>query len=88
MKKNAILINTARGGVLDDRALAAALSSGQIAGAGLDVVEGEPHLVPELLTCPNLVLMPHSGGATVATRHAIVTMAVDNLIQQLAAHPE
>ena len=88
MKKNAILINTARGGVLDDRALAGALSVGQIAGAGLDVVEGEPHLAPELLACPNLVLMPHLGSATLATRQAMVTMAVDHLIQHLESKQE
>lgn len=84
MKKTAVLINTARGGVVDDIALAAALKAGTIAGAGLDVVEGEPLVNAELLSAPNLTLLPHLGSATQATRHAMVAMAVDNLIACLA----
>lgn len=83
MKKTAVLINTARGGVVDDAALAAALEAGTIAGAGLDVVENEPAILPALLKAPGLTLMPHLGSATLATRHAMVAQAVDNLITGL-----
>jgi lactate dehydrogenase-like 2-hydroxyacid dehydrogenase len=83
MKKSAVLINTARGGVVDDAALAAALEAGTIAGAGLDVFENEPAILPALLKAPGLTLMPHLGSATLATRHAMVTQAVDNLIAGL-----
>jgi gluconate 2-dehydrogenase len=84
MKRTAVLVNTARGGVVDDVALAAALKQGVIAAAGLDVFEGEPRVHPELLTLPNVVLAPHIGSATLATRHAMVQRAASNLLAVLA----
>lgn len=84
MKKTAILVNAARGGVVDDAALAQALTEGRIAGAALDVVENEPAVLPALLQAPNLVLSPHLGSATGATRYAMVVQAVDNLLAGLS----
>lgn len=84
MKKTAILVNAARGGVVDDAALAQALTEGRIAGAALDVVENEPAVLPALLQAPNLILSPHLGSATGATRYAMVVQAVDNLLATLA----
>ncbi len=83
MKPTATLTNIARGGVVDDAALAAALRARTIAAAGLDVFEGEPKLHPDLLTVPNVVLTPHIASATVATRRAMADLAVDNLIAAL-----
>ncbi|MEN9774372.1 MAG: hypothetical protein RL322_1442 [Pseudomonadota bacterium] len=80
MKPSATLINIARGGVVDDRALAAALSAGRIAAAGLDVFENEPALHPALLDCRNVVLTPHLGSATRSARVAMAALAADNLI--------
>lgn len=80
MKRTATLTNIARGGIVDDAALAAALRQGQIAAAGLDVFEGEPSVHPDLLTVPNVVLTPHIASATVATRFAMAKLAADNLI--------
>jgi gluconate 2-dehydrogenase len=80
MKPTATLINIARGGIVDDAALAAALREGRIAAAGLDVFEGEPAVHPDLLTVPNVVLTPHIASATVATRRAMANLAADNLI--------
>ena len=80
MKPTATLINIARGGIVDDAALAAALREGRIAAAGLDVFEGEPQLNPELLTVPNVVLTPHIASATLPTRRAMANLAADNLI--------
>lgn len=80
MKPTATLINIARGGIVDDAALAAALRDGRIAAAGLDVFEGEPTVHPDLLTVPNVVLTPHIASATVPTRRAMADLAVDNLI--------
>ncbi|MDH5856578.1 2-hydroxyacid dehydrogenase [Lampropedia aestuarii] len=79
MKPSAIVINTARGGVVDDLALAEALQQGRIAGAGLDVFEGEPQIHPQLLQAPNLLLSPHLGSATAATRRAMLELAIENL---------
>jgi gluconate 2-dehydrogenase len=70
----------ARGGIVDDAALARALKAGQIAAAGLDVFEGEPTVHPDLLTVPNVVLTPHIASATVGTRRAMADLAADNLI--------
>ena len=85
MKKTAYLINTARGGVVDQVALREALEAGEIAGAGLDVTEPEP--LPKddpLLTAPNLLVVPHVGSATFRTRSRMADMAVDNLLAALA----
>ena len=79
MKPTATLINIARGGIVDDAALAKALQSGKIFAAGLDVFEGEPQVHPELLKCNNIVLAPHIASATEKTRRAMVDLAVENL---------
>jgi gluconate 2-dehydrogenase len=80
MKPTATLVNIARGGIVDDAALAQALLSGQIAAAGLDVFEGEPSVHPDLLKASNVVLTPHIGSSTRATRLAMAHLAADNLI--------
>ena len=80
MKPTATLVNIARGGIVDDAALARALREGRIAAAGLDVFEGEPKVHPDLLTVPNVVLTPHIASATVPTRRAMANLAADNLI--------
>ena len=80
MKPTATLVNIARGGIVDDAALAAALHDKRIAAAGLDVFEGEPSVHPDLLTVPNVVLTPHIASATVPTRLAMAHLAADNLI--------
>jgi gluconate 2-dehydrogenase len=83
MKPTATLTNVARGGIVDDTALAAALRERRIAAAGLDVFEGEPAVTPALLALPNVVLTPHIASATVATRRAMADLAADNLIAAL-----
>jgi glyoxylate/hydroxypyruvate/2-ketogluconate reductase len=80
MKPTSNLVNIARGGIVDDAALAAALRDKRIAAAGLDVYEGEPKLHPGLLTVPNVVLTPHIASSTVPTRRAMADLAADNLI--------
>ncbi|NBX15000.1 MAG: D-glycerate dehydrogenase [Betaproteobacteria bacterium] len=80
MKPTATLINIARGGIVDDAALAQVLLEKRIAGAGLDVYEGEPSVHPELLKLPNVVLTPHIASATVKTRLAMADLAADNII--------
>lgn len=80
MKPSATLINIARGGIVDDAALAVALRNKTIAAAGLDVFEGEPKVHPDLLTVPNVVLTPHIASATMPTRLAMASLAADNLI--------
>jgi len=80
MKPTATLVNIARGGIVDDAALAVALREKRIAAAGLDVFEGEPKVHPDLLTVPNVVLTPHIASATVPTRRAMADLAADNLI--------
>lgn len=80
MKPTATLVNIARGGIVDDAALAVALREKRIAAAGLDVFEGEPKVHPDLLTVPNVVLTPHIASATVPTRLAMARLAADNLI--------
>jgi gluconate 2-dehydrogenase len=79
MKPTATLINIARGGIVDDGALAKALQAGKIFAAGLDVFEGEPQVHPELLKCSNIVLAPHIASASEKTRRAMVDLAVENL---------
>ena len=83
MKPTATLINIARGGIVDDAALAKALAARQIAAAGLDVFEGEPAVHPDLLKVPNVVLTPHIASATAPTRLAMAQLAADNLIAYL-----
>jgi glyoxylate reductase len=88
MKPTALLINTARGGVVDQDALRAALHEGTIAGAALDVTEPEPLPADHpLLDAPNLLVVPHVGSATVGTRAKMADMAVDNLLAALADRP-
>ncbi|MDM0105913.1 D-glycerate dehydrogenase [Variovorax sp. J22R24] len=86
MKPTATLVNIARGGIVDDAALAAALRDKRIAAAGLDVFEGEPKVHPDLLTVPNVVLTPHIASATVPTRRAMADLAVDNLVGYLVSN--
>ncbi len=83
MKPTATLTNIARGGIVDDAALAAALRERRIAAAGLDVFEGEPAVHPALLALPNVVLTPHIASSSVATRRAMANLAADNLIAVL-----
>ncbi|HQR56442.1 MAG TPA: D-glycerate dehydrogenase [Burkholderiaceae bacterium] len=84
MKPTAVLINIARGGVVDDRALVAALRDGKIAAAGLDVFENEPALHPGLLELENVVMTPHIASSTRATRTAMAQLAMTNLRAALA----
>jgi len=79
MKPSAFLINTARGDIVDEAALIAALKAGRIGGAALDVLEREPQVPPELLTMENVVLLPHLGSATQETRVAMGLRALENL---------
>ena len=87
MKPTATLTNIARGGVVDDAALAAALREQRIAAAGLDVFEGEPSVHPDLLQVPNAVLTPHIASASVPTRRAMFQLACDNLVAALGLGP-
>ena len=88
MKPTATLVNIARGGIVDEVALADALANGRLAAAGLDVYEGEPAVRPELLALRNVVLTPHIASASLATRRAMVSLAVDNLIAALGEGPD
>ena len=87
MKRSAYLINTSRGPVVDEKALAWALRTRLIAGAGLDVFEHEPQIEPELLTLENVLLVPHLGSGTVETRTAMADLAVRNVAAVLSGQP-
>jgi len=84
MKETAVLVNTSRGPIVDEAALATALASGEIAGAGLDVYDREPEVHPALLALENVVLAPHLGSATVETRAAMGMLAARNLVAVLS----
>ena len=83
MKPSAVLVNAARGPIIDESALAEALATGQIFAAGLDVFEREPEVHPRLRESPRAVLVPHLGSATVETRDAMGMLAVDNVLAAL-----
>ena len=76
LKPDAFLINTGRGGLVDDEALAAALKEGTITGAALDVAENEPDVHPDLLKLPNVIITPHIGTATPGVRMAMIQEAL------------
>ena len=88
MKPTATLTSIARGGLIDEDALAGALQSGRLAAAGLDVFEGEPAINPRLLACRNVVLTPHIASASLTTRRAMVALAVDNLLAAMGVGPD
>ena len=83
MKRTAFVVNSARGPIIDEAALVAALEAGEIAGAGLDVFENEPAVHPGLLSMENVVLLPHLGSATVETRTAMAELAAANCLNVL-----
>ena len=87
MQPDAMIINTARGDVIDEKALIAALVDRQIGGAGLDVFQGEPHIDPALLAAPHTVFLPHMGSTTREARTAMGMRAVDNLVAFFAGKP-
>jgi glyoxylate reductase len=87
MKPTAVLVNTARGPIVDEAALAAALQVGTIRAAALDVFEREPAVEPALLACENAVLTPHLGSATIETRTAMASLAAENVRAVLAGRP-
>jgi glyoxylate reductase len=87
MKRSALLVNTARGSIVDEDALVWALKERLIAGAALDVFEKEPSVHPDLMTLENVVLSPHLGSATRETRTAMADLAVRNVLEVLAGRP-
>ncbi|MDY7106471.1 MAG: D-glycerate dehydrogenase [Actinomycetota bacterium] len=87
LRPTAVLVNTSRGAVVDEAALAEALHAGRLFGAGLDVYESEPDVHPRLRSAPGVTLLPHIGSATVRTRARMADLAVDGVLDALAAHP-
>ncbi|GBQ95047.1 D-isomer specific 2-hydroxyacid dehydrogenase [Acetobacter nitrogenifigens DSM 23921 = NBRC 105050] len=87
LPRGAIFVNAARGRLVDEDALLAALSSGQLAAAGLDVCRNEPNPDPRLLAAPNVFMTPHVGSATVETRSAMGMLALDNVVAIVADAP-
>jgi glyoxylate reductase len=87
MRPHAVLVNTARGPIVDECALVRALQEGWIAAAGLDVFENEPELAPGLADLPNVVLAPHIGSATVGTRNRMAEIAAQNVVAALEGKP-
>lgn len=87
MKPSAVLVNVARGGIVDDAALATALREGRLAAAGLDVFEGEPALHADLLRLENVLLSPHIASASADTRRAMAALAADNVLAALGHGP-
>ena len=83
MKRTAVLVNTSRGPLVDERALERFLREGQIWGAGLDVFEDEPELTPGLSELPNVVLAPHTGSATTGTREAMGRLCAEAVVAVL-----
>jgi lactate dehydrogenase-like 2-hydroxyacid dehydrogenase len=83
MRPGSILVNAARGQVVDGASLAVALTNGPLGAAGLDVFENEPEIHPALLACPNAVFTPHMGSADRRTREAMVSTAIADLIHVL-----
>jgi glyoxylate/hydroxypyruvate/2-ketogluconate reductase len=83
-----MLFNIARGGLIDEAALASALQRQQLAGAGLDVFEKEPAIYPGLMGLSNVVLTPHIAGATAEAQHGLASLAADNLIAALGLGPQ
>ena len=86
MKKTAYLINTARGDIVDEAALAAALEAGALGGAGLDVYENEPKVHPGLIGRPDVVLLPHLGSSTFEARHGMGSKVIANIEAYIAGH--
>ena len=84
MRDDAVVVNTARGAIIDEQALVDALQAGQIAGAALDVFENEPTVHPGLIELDNVVLVPHLGSATIETRAAMASLAATNVVEVLA----
>jgi glyoxylate reductase len=87
MRRDAMLINTARGALVDEEALIAALECGALAGAGLDVYPNEPHVDPRLIALPNTVLLPHLGSATVESRNAMGEKVIANILAFAEGRP-
>jgi gluconate 2-dehydrogenase len=88
MRPSAMLFNIARGGLIDEAALAAALRANALAGAGLDVFESEPAVYPGLMGLNNVVITPHIAGGTLEAQHGLASLAADNLIAALGLGPQ